>query len=159
MQDDQKPDDKPEAAAQPAPRGTHAPSDKPSLTPASDSAARVIAAGQMAMADRLALRGADGVMARVCMALQNAYITAVSAEMDAGASKMDLHAASGRAIGCLISQSNGMIFADAPKPVRQAALAHTINEAASFALHVISGDGSSQSVVSERVHIDRAGAA
>ncbi len=113
------------------------PSSTPSLTPATDSAHRVIAAGQLALADKLALKGTDGCKARVSMALQNAYLLAISAEVDAGAGKTDLHIASTTAIGCIISQSIGMIFAGAPEAVKQAALFSTIDGAARFAVNQV----------------------
>lgn len=129
-----------------------------SLTPATDSARGVIAAGEAAMAVKLAAKGAEGVTARLCMALQNAYLLAVSQEVDLGAGRLDLHNATIRAVGCVMSQANGMIFRDAPEGVRHAAFMDMIQAAANFALAAHNA-GDDATIVSATVTLPQAGAA
>jgi hypothetical protein len=133
---------------------------RPSLTPASDSAARVIAKGQAEMADKLRLRGPAGVKARVAMAMQNALVLALSAEIDAGnINKMDLLDATQTAIGCNMSQAVAMIMVGAPPEVRNAALMMMATNATSFAASAINRDPADIAIVNERVETPRAGAA
>jgi hypothetical protein len=132
----------------------------PSLTPASDSAARVIARGQAMMADKLRLPGAEGVKARICMAMQNALVQALSAEIDAGnTSKKMLLEAAETAIGCNIAQAVGMIMGDAPPEVRSAALMMVAVNATSFAAAQLNKSTSENSIAHETATITRAGAA
>jgi type III secretion system FlhB-like substrate exporter len=132
----------------------------PSLTPASDSANRVIARGQAAMADKLRLPGAEGAKVRICMAMQNALVQALSAEIDAGnTNKMALLEAVETAVGCNIAQAIGSIMGGAPPEVRSAALMMVAGNATSFAAAQLNKSTSDVSIAHEMVTITRAGAA
>jgi hypothetical protein len=132
----------------------------PSLTPATDSAHRVIASGQAEMADKLRLSGPDGVKARITMAMQNALVLALSAEIDAGNfDRMALLHAAQTAIGCNMSQAIGMIMAGAPPEVRNAALMMIASNATSLAAATINMDRASISVATETVKLPQAGVA
>lgn len=134
---------------------------RPSLTPASDSAARVIAAGMAALDGKLEAKGLDGVMARICTAVQNAYLTAAAAEMDGGVDKRDLLRASERAVGCLMAQAITASLQGAPGVIQQIALSSVAHVATHFAMATIEARsaGDKSFCIEEQVPVERAGAA
>jgi hypothetical protein len=86
----------------------------PSLTPAQDAAARVIAASQARMKE---IAGTDPMLRRrsetIC-AVQCAFIETASTAIDAGAEPVELITTASLAIGSLVAQAVRLVTTDAP---------------------------------------------